>query len=103
MIGSGRLALPVLEPAVAQHTERVLVYSPSGEKRAAFALKASKHLKISVIVATSAEQAMDEADLFSSARTLRPLRSWENGSSRPCFSASAGLMESTMTSTCTPI
>jgi alanine dehydrogenase len=63
MIGSGRLALPVLEPAVAlRPIKRVLVYSRSAERRAAFALKASEHLKISVIGATSAEQAMDEAD-----------------------------------------
>jgi len=63
MIGSGRLALPVLEPAVAlRPIKRVLVYSRSAERRTAFALKASEHLKISVIGATSAEQAMDEAD-----------------------------------------
>jgi len=63
MIGSGRLALPVLEPAVAlRPIKRVLVYSRSAERRAAFALKASEHLKISVIGTTSAEQAIDKAD-----------------------------------------
>ncbi|HEY6999182.1 MAG TPA: hypothetical protein VH851_14695, partial [Candidatus Binatia bacterium] len=63
MIGSGRLALPVLEPAVAlRPIERVLVYSRSAAKREAFALKAREHLKISVIAAISAEQAMAEAD-----------------------------------------
>ena len=42
MIGSGRLALPVLVPAVTvRPIERVLVYSRSAENREAFARKAS--------------------------------------------------------------
>lgn len=63
MIGSGRLALPVLGPAAAlRPVERVLVYSRSAENRAAFALKASRALKIDVVAAGSAKQAIDEAD-----------------------------------------
>jgi len=54
MIGSGRLALPVLEPAIAlRPIERVLVYSRTAEKREAFAQKASEHLNIPVIGTSS--------------------------------------------------
>jgi ornithine cyclodeaminase/alanine dehydrogenase-like protein (mu-crystallin family) len=63
MIGSGRLALPILGPAAAlRPVERVLVYSRSAENREVFALKASRALKIDVVAAGSAEQAIDEAD-----------------------------------------
>ncbi len=63
MIGSGRLALPILGPAAAlRPVERVLVYSRSAENREAFALKASRALKIDVVAAASAEQAIHEAD-----------------------------------------
>jgi ornithine cyclodeaminase/alanine dehydrogenase-like protein (mu-crystallin family) len=65
MIGSGRLASPILEPAIAlRPIERVLVYSPSADRREAFAQKASRRLNIDVISARSAEQAIDEADLI---------------------------------------
>ncbi len=52
MIGSGRLALPALEPAVAvRPIERVLVYSRSAENREAFARKASENLKVAIVPA----------------------------------------------------
>jgi ornithine cyclodeaminase/alanine dehydrogenase-like protein (mu-crystallin family) len=64
MIGSGRLALPILEPAIAlRPIEHVLVYSRSAERREAFARKASGQLNIDVISVGSAEQAIDKADL----------------------------------------
>lgn len=63
MIGSGRLALPILEPAVAlRGVERVLVYSRSAENREAFARKASERLKIRVVAAASAKQAIEQAE-----------------------------------------
>ena len=63
MIGSGRLALPILEPAVAlRPIERVLVYSRSAKNREAFARSASEQLKVSVTATTSAQQAIEEAD-----------------------------------------
>jgi ornithine cyclodeaminase/alanine dehydrogenase-like protein (mu-crystallin family) len=64
MIGSGRLALPILEPAIAlRPIERVFVYSRSAARREAFAQKANEHLNRDVISASSAEQAIDKADL----------------------------------------
>jgi alanine dehydrogenase len=64
MIGSGRLALAVLEPACAvRPIERVLVYSRSAEKRQAFARKASEALKISATAVASAEQAIEGAEM----------------------------------------
>ena len=64
MIGSGRLALPLLEPACAvRPIARVLVYSRSAEKRQAFARKASEALKISVTAVASAEQAIGGAEI----------------------------------------
>jgi len=63
MIGSGRLALPIIEPAVAlRGVERVLVYSRSAENREAFARKASAKLKVGVVAAASAEQAIEQAE-----------------------------------------
>ena len=63
MIGSGRLALPILEPAVALRAiKQVLVYSRSAEKREAFARKASDRLKVRVAAADSAEGAIEQAD-----------------------------------------
>jgi alanine dehydrogenase len=64
MIGSGRLALPILEPACAvRPIERVLVYSRSAENRQAFARKTSEALKISVTAVASAEQAIEGAEM----------------------------------------
>ena len=63
MIGSGRLALPMLEPAVAlRGIVRVLVYSRSAKNREAFARKASGKLKVRVVAAASAEQAIEQAE-----------------------------------------
>ena len=63
MIGSGRLALSVLEPAVAvRPIERAVVYSRSAANREAFARTAGDKLGISVEPAMSAEQAIDAAD-----------------------------------------
>jgi ornithine cyclodeaminase/alanine dehydrogenase-like protein (mu-crystallin family) len=63
MVGSGRLALPVLEPAIAvRQIERVVVYSRNADNREAFARKASAKLKVDVMPVTAAEQAIDQAD-----------------------------------------
>jgi ornithine cyclodeaminase/alanine dehydrogenase-like protein (mu-crystallin family) len=63
MVGSGRLALPVLEPAVAvRPIERVHVYSRSAENRENFARRACADLKVDVVPTTSAQQAVDQAD-----------------------------------------
>jgi ornithine cyclodeaminase len=63
MIGSGRLALTALEPAVAvRPVERALVYSRSAENREAFAREAHKQLKIRVQPVASPQQAIDDAD-----------------------------------------
>lgn len=64
MIGSGRLALSALAPAVAVRAiERVLVYSRSAENRERFAREAGAQLKISVQPVTSPQQAIEAADL----------------------------------------
>jgi alanine dehydrogenase len=63
MIGSGRLAMPILEPAVAvRPVGRVAVYSRSPENRESFARKASAELGISVTAAASPEEAIEKAD-----------------------------------------
>mgnify|MGYP001198627685 CR=1 FL=1 len=63
MIGSGRLALPILEPACAVRSiERVLVYSRSAENRESFARKASAALKTSVTAISSPQAAIEQAD-----------------------------------------
>ena len=63
MIGSGRLALAVLEPAVAvRPIARAVVYSRSAAHREAFARTAGDKLGIPVEPAMSAEQAIDAAD-----------------------------------------
>lgn len=64
MIGSGRLAMTVLEPAAAvRPVERILVYSRSAERRESFAQKASEKLKLPVQAVDSAEKAIGGADL----------------------------------------
>ena len=56
--------MPILEAAISlRPIERVLVYSPSAERREAFGRKATEHLNIDVISASTAEQAIDKADL----------------------------------------
>lgn len=63
MIGSGRLAMPILEPAVAVRPGgRVVVYSRSAENRESFARKASAKLGISVTAAASSQEAIEKAD-----------------------------------------
>jgi alanine dehydrogenase len=64
LIGSGRLALPILEPACAVRSiERVLVYSRSAENRERFAREASEALKTSVVAVASAQAAIEAADI----------------------------------------
>jgi alanine dehydrogenase len=63
MIGSGRLALAALEPAVAvRPIERIFVYSRSAENRELFAQKAGEKLKLSVQAVDSAEKAIAHSD-----------------------------------------
>jgi alanine dehydrogenase len=64
LIGSGRLAMPILEPAIhVRPIERVLVYSRNAENRESFARKASEKLKLTVSAVASPEAAIEEADL----------------------------------------
>jgi len=63
MIGSGRLALPILEPACAVRSiERVLVYSRTAANRERFAGVASEALNTSVVAMASAQAAIEAAD-----------------------------------------
>jgi ornithine cyclodeaminase/alanine dehydrogenase-like protein (mu-crystallin family) len=63
MIGSGRLATPVLEAAVGvRPIERILVYSRSSENREGFAKTASEKLKVPVLAVNSAQNAVAESD-----------------------------------------
>ena len=63
LIGSGRLAMPILEAAVAVRSiERVSVYSRNPANRDNFARRASAKLKLSVAPAASAAAAIDDAD-----------------------------------------
>jgi ornithine cyclodeaminase/alanine dehydrogenase-like protein (mu-crystallin family) len=64
MIGSGRLALTALAPAVAlRPIEKILVYSRNPANREAFARKAEEKLKVPVVSVSSPEEALDAADL----------------------------------------
>jgi len=64
LIGSGRLAMPILEPAVAVRSiSQVFVYSRNPENRESFARKASEKLKLPVTAVTSPQQAIDEAEI----------------------------------------
>jgi ornithine cyclodeaminase/alanine dehydrogenase-like protein (mu-crystallin family) len=63
LIGSGRLALPMLEPACAVRSiTRVLVYSRSAANRERFARAASEALNTSVVAVASAPAAIEAAD-----------------------------------------
>ena len=63
MIGSGRLAMPILGPAAqVRPLERVLVYSRSAENREVFAQGATQRLNIEVTAVSTAEEAIDKAD-----------------------------------------
>src|SRR5882724_3341216 len=64
LIGSGRLAMPILEPAVAvRPIAQVFVYSRSPENRQWFARRAIEKLKLPVAAAASAQEAIDEAEI----------------------------------------
>ena len=64
LIGSGRLAMPILEPALAVRSiKRVLVYSRNPDNREAFARKAMAKLKLPVAAVASSQAAIDEAEI----------------------------------------
>jgi ornithine cyclodeaminase/alanine dehydrogenase-like protein (mu-crystallin family) len=64
LIGSGRLAVPILEPAVAvTPIERIAVYSRNPVNRDSFARKASEKLKIVVSAVASPQEAIDRAEV----------------------------------------
>jgi ornithine cyclodeaminase/alanine dehydrogenase-like protein (mu-crystallin family) len=64
LLGSGRLAMPILEPAIAVRSiGQVFVYSRSLEHRESFARKASEKLKLPVAAVASPEQAIDGAEI----------------------------------------
>ena len=64
LIGSGRLAMPILEPAIAVRSiAQVFVYSRNKENRESFARKASEKLKLPVAAVASAQQAIDQAQI----------------------------------------
>ncbi len=62
LIGSGRLALPILEPVAALRTvEQIVVYSRSRENREAFAARAKEKLNVPIRAAALPEDAVREA------------------------------------------
>jgi alanine dehydrogenase len=64
LIGSGRLAMPILEPAVVVRSiAHVFVYSRNPENRESFAQKASEKLKLPVAATASPQQAIDAAEI----------------------------------------
>ena len=64
LIGSGRLAMPILEPAVAvRPITRVFVYSRNPDNRESFAQRASEKLKVPVSAVVSPQQAVDGAEI----------------------------------------
>jgi alanine dehydrogenase len=64
LIGSGRLAMPILEPAVVVRSiAQVFVYSRNPENRESFAQKASEKLRLTVTAVGSPQQAIDEAEI----------------------------------------
>ncbi len=64
LIGSGRLAMPILEPAVAVRSiAQVFVYSRNPENRESFAQRASEKLKLPIAAIASAQEAIDEAEI----------------------------------------
>jgi ornithine cyclodeaminase/alanine dehydrogenase-like protein (mu-crystallin family) len=64
LIGSGRLAMPILEPAVAVRSiAHVFVYSRNPANRESFAQKASEKLKLPVAATASPQQAIDQAEI----------------------------------------
>jgi ornithine cyclodeaminase/alanine dehydrogenase-like protein (mu-crystallin family) len=64
LIGSGRLAMPILEAAVTVRSiARVFVYSRNPENRESFARKASVKLKQPVTAVVSPQAAINEAEI----------------------------------------
>jgi ornithine cyclodeaminase/alanine dehydrogenase-like protein (mu-crystallin family) len=64
LIGSGRLAMPILEPVIAVRSiTHVFVYSRNLENRESFARKASEKLELSVTVTASPQEAIDQAEI----------------------------------------
>ena len=64
LIGTGRLAMPILEPAVeVRSIAHVSVYSRNQQNRESFARKGSEKLKLTVAAAASPQQAVDEAEI----------------------------------------
>lgn len=64
LIGSGRLAMPILEPAVAVRSiAHVFVYSRNPANRESFARKAIEKLKLPVATVDSPQQAIDQAEI----------------------------------------
>jgi ornithine cyclodeaminase len=63
LIGSGRLAMPILHPACAvRRLERILVYSRNADNREQFARRASEQLNVPAVASPSAQAAIDQAD-----------------------------------------
>ena len=64
LIGSGRLAMPILEAAVAiRPIARVFVHSRNPKNRESFAQRASEKLKLSITAVTSPQEAIADADI----------------------------------------
>jgi alanine dehydrogenase len=64
LIGSGRLALPILEPAIAvRPIEQVFVYSRTAANREAFAQTAAEKLNLRITAVSSPQAALAEAEL----------------------------------------
>jgi ornithine cyclodeaminase len=83
MIGSGRLAFSVLDPACAlRPIERVLVYSRNVENREKFARSARERLRVDVVAVESAAQAIEQAD-FVTVSTNSPVAALLGQSLRP--------------------
>jgi alanine dehydrogenase len=64
LIGSGRLAMAILEPAVAvRRIARVFVYSRNPENRESFAQRASEKLKLPVGAVANPQETIDQAEI----------------------------------------
>src|SRR5918996_1169999 len=64
LIGTGRLAMSILEPAVTvRPVEQVMVYSRNSENRESFARKASERIEIPVTAVQSSQKAIEQAEL----------------------------------------
>jgi alanine dehydrogenase len=64
LIGSGRLAMPILEAAATvRSVTGVFVYSRNPENRKSFAQKAGEKLQLPVVSSASAQEAMDAAEI----------------------------------------